>query len=100
MFTLKRVSDEETMVRLTDCIDYESTGDYVRQFGKLLAGEERTITLDLRDLVTINRITVESIVVLDEIAGQLGKNLQVKGCNDEVSAMFTYLNARRLIRFP
>lgn len=99
MFTRKRVSDEETMVRLTDCIDYESTGDYVRQFGELFAGEDRIITLDLQALGTINRTTVESIVVLDEIATQLGKHLQVKGCNDEVAAMFTYLNARRLIRF-
>jgi hypothetical protein len=100
MFTLKRESEEETSVKLKECIDYESTGDYIRQFGVLFAGGDRTITLDLRDLRTINRITVETILVLDEIATELGKNLQVKGCNDEVSAMFTYLNARRLIRFP
>jgi anti-anti-sigma regulatory factor len=99
MFRLKRVSEDETQVRLTDCIDYESTGDYVRQFGELFAGNDRTITLDLGALGTINRTTVESIVVLDDLATRFGKNLQIKGCNDEVAAMFTYLNARRLIRF-
>lgn len=97
MVSVEERSPDEKIIRLQRCIQLYDLKEYDPVVDRLLEESHRLITVDLGDLNTINILTIEKILLLEQELWQRGRSLRIRGCSLTVYSAFQYLKLDRFL---
>ncbi len=99
MFSLEEFCPDEQVLRLSRCIQLDDLGRYDPLVEHLLGGGHPLVTVDLSGLRTINILTIEKLLLLEQELWKRGRSLRIRGCRSGVYAAFQYLKLERFLHF-
>lgn len=99
MISLEAPSCEEQVLSLSRCIQLDDLGQYGPLVERLLAESHPLVTVDLAGLRTINILTIEKLLLLEQDLWRQGRALRIRGCRRGVYSAFQYLQLDQFLQF-
>lgn len=85
---IKRLSQEELLVIITTNPDAAETQDWVQNVASELTGNEKKVTVTLKDLVILSSLGVNVIVGMYQKMKQQGGGIEVEVPNEQILRVF------------
>ncbi len=99
MISLEEVSAAERVLRLSRCLQLDDLARFDPIAERLAEENHPLVTVDLSGMKTINVLTIEKLLLLEQDLWRRGRSLRVRGCSRNVYSAFEYLKLDRFLHF-
>jgi anti-anti-sigma factor len=97
MFEKREASKDETVLVVSGPLNGEPAGDFQKQLEELYAGSCSIITLDLRQVSSINSSSIGKILLYRKKLAEQNRVIRIRGCSDSLFNTFQLIKFDKLI---
>lgn len=97
MFLKKELSKEQALLQISVPLEGEAVATFQEYIEELLAGNNKTIIFDLSEVQAINSSSLGKILLFRRKLIDQKRNLQIRGCSDELYKIFKLIMFDRII---
>lgn len=97
-YITKEVSKDEVVLEIHGLLTgIESTDTFHHQLQELMASNIKIITLNFKDVESINSSCIGKIYLFQKKMEEDGRKIQIRGCSDNVHKTFQLIKLEQLI---
>lgn len=97
MFEKREASKDEIILQVSGPLNGEPAGDFQKQLEELYGGSFSTITLDLRQVSSINSSSIGKILLYRKKLAEQDRVIRIRGCSDSLFNTFQLIKFDKLI---
>lgn len=97
MFFKKEVSSDEIVLQVSGSLNGEPANEFQQHLQQLADGGYRTITLDLREVSSINSACIGRILLYRKKLATGERVIRIRGCSDPLYTTFQMIEFDKLL---
>ena len=97
MFTRREISEEEVQLQVRGSLDSKAAEQFQKELGSLAGGDHKTITLDLKQVPSINSTCIGKILLLRKSLTEQDRSVRISGCSDALYNTFQLIDLDKRI---
>ena len=97
MFTRTEISKDEVQLQVKGILDSEAAEKFQKEISSLAAGDYKTITLDLKQVPSINSTCIGKILLLRKRLTEQDRSIRISGCSDALYNTFQLIDLDKRI---
>jgi anti-anti-sigma factor len=97
MFLKKEISKDEIMLQISGALSGEPAGEFQNLLEQLSQDRYRTITLDLKEVSSINSSSIGRILLYRKRLAEQDRTIRIRGCSDPLFNTFQLIKFDKLL---
>ena len=97
MFELREVSEQEVQLQVKGSLDSAAAEQFQMELNRLAGGDHKTITLDLKQVPTINSTCIGKILLLRKSLSEQDRSIRISGCSEALYNVFHLIDLDKRI---